>query len=173
MTGLDDLSLRRDLRALRVDSAPAGNLWPGIEARIAASDSHSRQRRGKRVAWLGTIAAAVLVALGITTAPWLHTPPTTGEADVIDVAASPDSADTVLTAYAQLLAAEQAQGAQWQRRLALPGGRDRMAAARELDVSLANMAAALRIDPRSQLLRRLMHQTLQQRAALTLDALAA
>lgn len=172
MTGTDDFPLRRDLRALRVDSAPTGDLWPGIQARIALATAHRRRSRRVSVAWLGTIAAAVIAALGMTVLMPTHDP-MTGDATVATVASATDGADTVLAAYDQLLVAEQSQAAQWQRRLSLPGGRDRLAAARELDVSLANMAAALRIDPHSQLLRRLMHQTLQQRAALTLDALTA
>lgn len=174
MTEFDDLPLRRDLRALRVDSAPTADLWPGIEARIrlASASAHRSQPR-VRVAWLGAIAAGLLVALGLLTIPNLQMP--RQHIPVVTSVPTPamDSADTVLTAYTEVLAAEQAQGAQWQRQLTLPGGPDRIAAARELDVSLAKMAAALRVDPQSQLLRRLMHQTLQQRAALTLDALDA
>jgi len=176
MTPMDDFSLRRDLRALRVDSVPAGDLWSGIEARIRATPVR-RSPLNSRIAWLGGMAAAVMVALWLARVPDRPTVPNDATPAVAmgapPAAAAIDPAETVLAAYTQILAAEQAQGAQWQRQLTLPGGPDRIAAARELDVSLANMAAALRVDPHSQLLRRLMHHTLQQRAALTLDALDA
>lgn len=172
MTDIDDLSLRRDLRGLRVDIRPTANLWPGIEGRIIAARHQHRGRRRTRLAWLGSMAAGLFVVLGLIGLPGLDRPSTVSPdgGDAITEVTPADAADTVLDAYAHILATEQTQAAQRQHRLSRPGGRDRQAAARELDVSLANMAAALRLDPHSQLLRRLMHQTLQQRAALALDA---
>ncbi len=169
MNDFDDLPLRRDLRALRTDIASAVDLWPGIEARIRLAPAR-RSSRGRPIAWLAGVAAAVLVAFGMVMTLDRHDAMPTVAATTDAGAPAADAADTVLSAYALVLAAEQAQGAQWQQQLSLPGGIDRVAAARELDISLAKMAAALRIDPQSQLLRRLMHQTLQQRAALSLDA---
>lgn len=166
----DDFELRRRLGALAGDRLPVGDLWPGIEARLAP-------RRSRRTvpAWSYALAAGVMLAIGIAVLPRLDTSSQAHESAAVEAAdaRAADPADGLLAAYAQVLAAEQTEGAELAHRMSAAGSAERLAAARELDASLAQLAAALRVEPGSQLLRRLMHQTLQQRAALTLEALGA
>ena len=176
MNAPGDFELRHALKGLRQDRAPINDVWPGIEARVSALPVRGHGAAGNRTArygWAGALAAGIVLAIGLVVAPSLnrttsHPIPLAGAPN-----AATDPAETVLAAYADLLTTERTQPVRWADQLTLPGGADRMAAARELDASLAELAAALRIEPHSQLLRRLMHQTLQQRAALTLDALNA
>ena len=199
----DDLELRRALRALRQDEAPAADLWPGIESRlpprVAAETAPSRPTvrhlPPSRAPWLrwSAVAAGTVLALGLVLLQAGHlardaapiesrdivrTGADTGVArDAVAVSTLPgtagDSATVLLDAWTQVLASEREGGSQWAQQLALPGGAERIAARRELDASLTQLAAALRLAPESQLLRRLMHQTLQQRASLALTALQA
>lgn len=180
MNTSDDFDLRRALRALKQDRAPVNDLWPAIEARIGGLAVHPPGRIGRRqdkrfARWAAALAAGVVLVVGLIVAPDMNRSQddATGSGLMADHDLKADAAQTLVEAYANVLAAERDRGAQWASQLTVPGGADRMAAALELDASLTELAAALRIEPQSQLLRRLMHQTLQQRAALTLDALDA
>lgn len=182
MTAPDEMELRRALRALKQDQAPARDLWTGIESRLQPRvATHPRRRQWPRAGWQA-LAAAVVLAFGLALVPGLiHR--NDGDSTLAGSASSSsgdtgtaaqDTVTVLLTAYDEVLAAEQAEGTAWAGQLiAQPGGADRIAAQRELDASLAQLAAALRLAPESQLLRRLMHQTLQRRAAITLTALPA
>jgi hypothetical protein len=172
----DDLRLRRQLRALAQDRPPQRDLWPQIAAALPPRRPRASWRRPGPALW--ALAAGMVVAIGLALVPLpvadpdqLPTVAAMAAADRADDA--PDSVDVLLSAYDQVLAAER----DWRDRrplpLATPGAQERVAAARELDASLATLAAALRLEPQSQLLRRLMHQTLQQRTALIQDSFAA
>lgn len=165
----DDLQLRRQLRALAQDRPPRRELWPQIAAALPPRRRHAAWRRPGPALW--ALAAGMVVALGLLLVPVPVAEPPLGPASA-DTAA-PDSADVLLAAYDQVLAAERDWRDQRPLPPTAPGALERIAAARELDASLAQLAAALRIEPESQLLRRLMHQTLQQRTALTHDTFAA
>lgn len=197
----DELELRRALRALRQDQTPESELWLGIEARLApriAAAPPSRRRRPV-LRW-SALAAATVLALGLVLLqagrlapdeasgsmpavvqtgadPGNESGDGSGNGGTADGTAAPgrdgDAATVLLEAWTQVLASERDVAPQWAHQLSLPGGAERIAARRELDASLTELAAALRISPESQLLRRLMHQTLQQRAALALTALQA
>lgn len=175
MTAPDDFALRHALKALRQDRPPINDLWSGIEARLSILPAGRREPARRAIQhrwWTGALAACVLLAAGLIVAPSLNRAP--GDRPwLVETRDDDDSVHTLLAAYTDILAAEQALGTRWADQLAVPGGADRIAATRELDASLTQLAAALRLEPQSQLLRRLMHQTLQQRAALTLDALDA
>lgn len=169
----NDLDLRRRLRGLAGGRPPPVDLWPALAARLPARRSSS----GRRPPWPWALAAALVMALATV---WLlpgSQEPVVGSAGVVHEnpmpAAAPvavDEADILLAAYSQILVFEAEQAPQqWQWQLARPGARERMAASRELDASLRELAAALRIEPQSQLLRRLLHQTLSQRIALSRD----
>lgn len=172
MKPVDDFGLRRELRGLRVDRSPGRDLWPEIRVRLparrAARSGAATRRWGVALAACAVLAVAALVSVRMTTGP--DAEPIAVQTDAAAGSAHQlDAADTLLTAYSELLALEGATFDRLPQRVALPGVAERMAAARELDASLAGLANALRVEPESQLLRRLMHQTLQQRLALTFD----
>lgn len=172
MNERDDMALRARLASLARERQPARDLWPsiaaGLEARAtlpaAARIPPARPRRTP-MRWFGAgLAACVAAALIVVmAAPWSHPPAPTPLNP--PVATSADSSLVLINAYADVLdLARHNELDTWL--VGQPGGRERMAAARELDTSMAGLAAALRLEPESQLLRRLLHQTLQQRIAL-------
>jgi hypothetical protein len=172
----DDLQLRRQLRALAQDRPPQRDLWPQIAAALPPPRPRKAWRRPGPALW--ALAAGMVVAVGLMLVPAPVADPepvgvvaAPAAPDTPDVA--PDSAGVLLAAYDEVLAAERDWRGAPGSPLAAPGAQERVAAARELDASLAQLAAALRLEPQSQLLRRLMHQTLQQRTALTQDSFAA
>ena len=165
-----DHELRRRLRGLAVERPLSVDLWPAIAAKLPTVSTASPPRPFRPWALAAVlvmaVAAAWLVPIGLWPAP--------GQPTLVQVSPEPtatvDDAETLLHAYEQILAFEAGLPAQqWQRRLAQPGARERLAASRELDASLRDLAAALRIEPRSQLLLRLLHQTLGQRIAISRD----
>ncbi|MDZ3823438.1 MAG: hypothetical protein U0S76_07525 [Pseudoxanthomonas sp.] len=161
--------LREALAALPERREPARDLWPDIAARLparAAPASRPMPARMRRWPWLFAAAASLAVVLLV---PALLRPPVpTGQS----AAMADDPALLLLDAYATVLAAETAAGAS--DAVLMPAGHAGIrGAVRELDQATAALAAALRSEPDSQLLRRLLHQTLQQRAALARQALDA
>lgn len=173
-------------------------LPPRVATEATPSQRNVRHLPPRRAPWLrwSAVAAGTVLALGLVLLqgghpardaapggrPDVAQAPASGDAasgptDAVAASTLPgmpgDPATVLLDAWTQVLASERDAGSQWPRQLSLPGGAERIAARRELDASLTELAAALRISPESQLLRRLMHQTLQQRAALALTALQA
>lgn len=167
---MDELQMRRRLRGLAVDRPPAQDLWPGIEDRLTL-----RRGRAPRRAPLWALAAIVVLAVavfwqGLGRDDELEQGPSAGVA-VADALMAEDAADTLITAWTETLALERGYDAEpWSGRA---GAAERVAALRELDASLVQLASALLLEPESQLLRRLLHQTLQQRITLARDALVA
>lgn len=142
---------------------PGRDLWPDIAARLPARDQRAPavtagRRRFRGLALAAGLAAALLVRVLLQTDP-------SGQVPARENVLANDPAQTLIEAYADVLAAETEAGSVG---LALWEGGDaaRRAAVRELDTVTAALASALRSEPDSQLLRRLLHQTLQQRAAL-------
>ena len=170
MKMLDDFALRRELRALRTDRPTGRDLWPDIASRL---DERTANGSPGLLHWSNALVACAVLAVAAAVVFRAVRP------DVADVPAQTgivaadtsgvDSADTLLVAYSQILALENAGLPNDDSRWVAPGQVERVAAARELDASLVGLAKALRVEPESQLLRRLMHQTLQQRLALTLS----
>ena len=155
----DDDALRLALRQLRRDQAPERDLWPGIQARIAAAPTTraSRHASARRfVPW----AVAASVALAFTVA-WLMRPleRRSGEAQLI-------------SHEAQALTREY-RGALHVIAASVPSSVEADPALRELDRSAAQIRGALAKDPDARfLLERLRHTyamrlALTQRAALT------
>jgi hypothetical protein len=174
----DDDRLQHRLRTLATDREPPTDLWPAIAdslaPRVTAAPPSPPSRpivRARRWRWLGpSIAAALVLAslqawFGRSELTPMGDQPGQATAPATAAATEPDSTRVLIDAYAGVL--ELARGSDMGIWLAAqPGGPERMAAARELDASMAGLAAALRYEPDSQLIRRLMHQTLQQRIAL-------
>ncbi|MBX3725849.1 MAG: hypothetical protein KF823_08025 [Xanthomonadales bacterium] len=158
-----DPLLQRALESLPRRREPGRDLWPDIAGRLPprdlpASPAATRRRGVWKLALAAGLAAALLVRVLLQTHPFTPTP------DPQAFLAN-DPAQALIEAYADVLAAETEAGsvgvALWEG-----GDATRRAAVRELDTVTAALAAALRSEPDSQLLRRLLHQTLQQRAAL-------
>lgn len=155
----DDIVFKPRLAQLAVERRPAADLWPGIAARL--SPQRPANPASRRWPWVWGIAASTLLALGLVLV-------------LVERPASPLVADrregqdptlVLIDAYVDVLELSRSEGMQtWLA--GRPGAAERLAAARELDASMAGLAAALRIEPESQLIRRLLHQTLQQRIAL-------
>lgn len=164
-----DRRLREALAALPDRREPGRDLWPALAARLparAAPAPRPVRARRRRPAWLFAAAAGLAVVLLVPAL--LQPPPPTAQS----VGAADDPALLLLDAYAAVLAAE--SGASGTDAVLLPAGDAEIrGAARELDQATASLAAALRSEPDSQLLRRLLHQTLQQRAALARQAIDA
>lgn len=163
---VDELELRRRLRGLAVDQPPEDDLWPGIESRLAP-----RSRRRQRRLW--SLAAAVMLSLGLLWSLQTIAPERNVDLPRAHMVGPEDAADTLLTAWSQVLTIEREQAQVRPGDYDVAGIDERMAAVRELDASLAQLASALLLEPESQLLRRLMHQTLQQRIALSRAPLTA
>lgn len=167
-----DLRLRQALAGLPARREPGRDLWPAIAARLparggAAALAPARRRGWMRAPWLA-LAAGLAVLLLVPAVLRPPAPPL--PAGGMPLAAL-DPAPALLQAYGEVLASE-ATGAHGGVLLGAGDGA-RRAAARELDQATAVLAAALRNEPESQLLRRLLHQTLQQRAALARQSLDA
>lgn len=67
---MTDFELRRDLRKLPRERAPANDLWPGIAARTAAAPAQTAPQAPRRHgrAWLAVAASLLLATLLV---PWL------------------------------------------------------------------------------------------------------
>lgn len=167
----DDTLLQQRLRALAGDRQPPGDLWPDIAAALPARATAPPPQRppmapapgGAWRWWSGAaLAAGIALALLLLRMWPVHPDPA---AVLVDTMPKADPAQALIDAYAGVLdLARSADMEAWL--LSRPGGGERMAAARELDASMAGLAAALRVEPESQLLRRLMHRTLQQRIGM-------
>lgn len=166
-----DFELRRRLRALSGERPMSSDLWPAIQARLPPRAAPPARRRQP---WPWALAAGLAMAVLAWQLPVRQAPPpvmAVADDPMAWIDAGTADVEALLAAYDQILAFEATRAPdQWQRRLARPGEPERLAAGFELDISLRDLAAALRVEPRSQLLRRLLHQTLHQRLTLSRDA---
>ncbi|MCY7313629.1 MAG: hypothetical protein LH491_08380 [Pseudoxanthomonas sp.] len=164
MNPINEQSLRWQLQALRQDVPPPEDLWPGIEARIAAAPAHARSPQdvrhvhARRLApW--AVAASLLLAVG-----FLHQlEPGTGHQPVPGNPLIRQQAVSMALDYEKALAHLQQSGTRG----------DVQAALEELDRSAAQILIAIEHDPESRFLLEQLRRTynsrlqLTQRAALT------
>jgi hypothetical protein len=157
-TGQRDVELQRALRELRRDRLPERDLWPQIQAQIAAPARTFASRHGGRrfAPW----AMAASIVLGMAVAWRLQLPPT------------PSPQAGLISHEAQAMTREY-RGALKVIAASAPSGVEPDPALRELDRSAAQIRSALAKDPDARfLLDRLRHTyamrlALTQRAALT------
>ena len=154
-TNTDDDALRWQLRAMRRDVAPQGDLWPGIAARIATTPQEvpapATRRNVRRFAPVA-LAASLLLAVGVV---W--------QGGLLPTAPTP--ADGVIRQQAGVLTHEY-QGALQ----AMPQTRSSSAyapALRDLDRSAAKILIALDHDPDARFLLEQLRRTYARRLALT------
>lgn len=166
-------ALRWQLRALRRDEPPQGDLWPGIAARLhqpadarrAAPMRGPRHRR--RTAWYAAAAAAVLaVAVGWQLRPLPVDAPSTGDAPqaVATIADDPP----LLLRQADAMTREY-EAARREIEATRPTVRD-AAALSQLDHSAAEVRAALALDPEARFLLDRLQHVYARRLALMLQA---
>jgi hypothetical protein len=161
---MSEFELRQRLRALRVDQEPALDLWPAIAARLgdpAAAAVAAPGPRRRNAAWPEALAAMLVVALGAGTLLLREAP------------APADPAPALATATPWTL--REAQGIDLSYQAALESAVPRVAARRpqelaaaetELDAAQVSIERALRENPGSTHLLRLLQQTHEQRLRL-------
>lgn len=144
-------ALRDGLRALRIDTPPARDLWPDIASRIAAPPRARTTRRTSLLApW--SLAASVLLAAWLL---WQHG------------AMAPRSPnDRLIQREAQAMTQEY-QGALRVITASAPGQPFESADVRELDRSAAQIRNALQRDPNARFLLDRLQHTYALRLALT------
>lgn len=161
MNPINEQSLRWQLQALRQDVPPPEDLWPGIEARIAAAPAHARSPRLVRARRLApwAVAASLLLAVG-----FLHQlEPGTGHQPVPGNPLIRQQAVSMALDYEKALARLQQSGTR----------ADLHPALHELERSAAQILSAIEHDPESRFLLEQLRRTynsrlqLTQRAALT------
>jgi hypothetical protein len=166
-----DASLRLQLRGLRRDLAPAGDLWPGIAARIAASPQAARpvapSRRGhgaSRVApW--ALAASRVLTVGVA---WKLQPPSLAP-ETPAPAAAQDATALMLGRQATAMTREY-QAALRELEAAAPNrteARPEQPVLRELDHSARQIRTALERDPDARFLLDRLRKTYTLRLELT------
>lgn len=162
------------------DSAPAGDLWPGIAARIARADviDITRARRPRIFGWMA--AAAVAVALAGGAMAWgilQQTTPSVTPVPVATTEPAPSGELTVLPAMAQAEATY--SSAEADLRAILNEGRDRLNPATVavlernlalIDSAIAQTETALRNDPASAYLNSYLARTMQRKLTLLRQA---
>ena len=143
-----DASLRLQLRGLRRDLEPGADLWPGIQARIAAAPAVAKPRKPRNLApW--ALAASLVLSLGIA---WHMQPPPAPASGPAEVQLVHREADAMTREYRAALQEVQASAP-------LPvAGSPVQPALRELDRSARQIRKALDRDPAATyLLDRLQH----------------
>lgn len=165
---MSEFELRQRLRALRVDQEPARDLWPAIAARLGEPAAASASApvaavppRRRNAAWPEALAAMLVVALGA------------GALLLREAPAPADPEPALATATPWTL--REAQGIDLSYQAALDTAGPRVAARRpqelaaaetELDAAQVSIERALRENPGSTHLLRLLQQTHEQRLRL-------
>lgn len=143
-----DANLRLQLRGLRRDIEPDGDLWPGIAARIAQAPARPRRGAAQRYApW--ALAASLVLAVGVA---WKMQPPP-------PPAGTPSAEARLLAGEADAMTREY-DAALREVQASRPGGAAAVAAPalQELDRSALQIRGALDEDPGARyLLERLRH----------------
>jgi hypothetical protein len=166
-----DASLRLQLRGLRRDIEPAGDLWPGIAARIAAAPQSARTaappRRGHGASRFApwALAASLVLSLGVawklqppSLAPGAPSPAPPGDATGLML---DRQADAMTREYhAALRELESATPDRSQARAEQP-------VLRELDHSARQIRTALERDPDARFLLDRLRKTYTLRLELT------
>ena len=154
-TNTDAAALRWQLRALRRDVAPQGDLWPAIATRIAATPQETPVPAMRRYArWLApmALAASLLLAVGVV---W--------QAGLLRTAPVP--ADPLIRQQAGVLTREYQSALE-----SMPQARSSSAyapALRDLDRGAAKILVALEHDPNARFLLEQLRRTYARRLALT------
>jgi hypothetical protein len=163
---MSELEYRRALRAMPREIEPARDLWPAIEARLRAQSVPPRRRPAWLLPALAAGVAAATLAITLQLLPAARSPR--------DVAAAPAwsvrEADLI---KADLDAALVSAGAPGIAEYTRAPGLALSASLRELDSAQAELDQALRLNPDSTFLLDRMRRVQQQKARLTLRALAA
>jgi hypothetical protein len=148
-------ALRWQLRALRQDTTPSHDLWPGIAARLAPQQAPAR--RSPR--WLGPLALAASVILAVGSVGWFaRTADVTAPSQVQSPTLVQREADGLARQYqAALLEVQQVQ-------VPMPASLQPTAEALDRDVAL--IRAALARDPDSVRLLEQLRRTYAHRLAL-------
>ena len=164
-----DANLRLQLRGLRRDIEPEGDLWPGIAARIAATPQAARPaapvRRGhgatRFAPW--ALAASLVLTVGVA---WKLQPPSLAPAQPT---AAQDATVAMLDRQADAMTREY-QAALRELEAATPGrtaARVEQPALRELDRSAKQIRTALERDPDARFLLERLRKTYTLRLELT------
>ena len=165
-----DASLRLQLRGLRRDIEPAGDLWPGIAARIAAAPQAARPaapaRRGHGASRFApwALAASLVLTVGVA---WKMQPP--APAPGTPSAAAQDATAVMLNRQADAMTREY-QAALRELESATPNrteARAEQPVLRELDHSARQIRTALERDPDARFLLDRLRKTYTLRLALT------
>jgi hypothetical protein len=153
-TGWADDALRGRLRALRTDRPPAGDLWPGIAARIGQAPDALPARRDRWRTTMAPWAIAASVVLAVFLA-WQH-----------DAMSPRGGSDELIAREARGMTREY-RGALQVITASAPGDVVDNPALRELDRSAAQIRAALVRDPDARFLLERLQHTYALRLALT------
>ena len=148
-TPLSDDALRWQLRALRQDTPPSRDLWPGIAARLATSPRHQAPVRPRRPWTPFALAASVLLAVTMT---WQLQRTPEGDALIQREAAA------MTRDYTGALAQMDAQA---------KASADYAPALHALDQSAAEIRHAIATDPQARFLLEQLRRTYARRLALT------
>lgn len=145
-------ALRWQLRALRQDTMPGNDLWPGIAARLGAQQAAAPIRAPRR--WLQPLAMAASLVLAVGAVGWFAR-----------------GTDTSTTAQAPTLVQREADGLARQYQAALqevqaPMPSSLQPTAEALDRDVALIRAALARDPDSVRLLEQLRRTYAHRLAL-------
>ncbi|HEU4991022.1 MAG TPA: hypothetical protein VFT52_00800 [Luteimonas sp.] len=164
-----DASLRLQLRGLRRDIDPAGDLWPGIAARLAAAPQAARQpaapRRGHGASRFApwALAASLVLVVGVA---WKMQPPSLAPAAST---AGQDETGLMLNRQADAMTREY-QAALHELEAAAPGRTEahpEQPVLRELDHSARQIRTALERDPDARFLLDRLRKTYTLRLELT------
>lgn len=163
---MSEFELRQRLRALRLDQEPARDLWPAIAARLGdpaavPAPTVAVPPRRRLAAWPEALAAMLVVALGA------------GAMLLGEAPAPADPAPALAVATPWTLREAQGIDLSYQAALDTAGPRvpqqrpqDLLAAETELDAAQVSIERALRENPGSTHLLKLLQQTHEQRLRL-------
>lgn len=157
----EDLLLRQQLRALRRDIAPAADLWPGIQARLA-DPATPWQGPGRRRSPWWPVALAASLALAAVMGWQLR--PAAVQSPAPAMAQAQPSPPSIRGEAVRMSRDYQIALAQLQPRQVPP---ELAPALGDLDRSVSQILAALEQDPRSRSLLNTLRTTYDRRLQLT------
>jgi hypothetical protein len=168
-----DASLRLQLRGLRRDLEPAGDLWPGIAARIAAAPRAARPaatpRRGHGASRFApwALAASLVLTVGVA---WKLQPPSLAPGAPAPAAAAAQDATALMLDRQATAMTREYQAALRELEAAAPNrteARPEQPVLRELDHSARQIRTALERDPDARFLLDRLRKTYTLRLELT------
>ena len=169
MNPTTESELRLQLRGLRRDLEPAGDLWPGIQARIARLPAQApvpAARRGSHATRFAPWALAASLVLAVGVAWRTQPPPAPAPGATAATVPSMDREAAAMTAeYRAALQELEASAPQ------LSSARPDQPALRELDRSARQIRDAIALDPQSPFLLERLRRTYSLRLDLTQRAI--